>query len=381
MKAVDVYRELTGFPLDKVVVFDTETTGTDPYYDDEILSIAICDAMGETLFSSHIKPTRKKSWPEAQAVNGISPEMVKDAPTIGEAAPRIRECLLGNKLVVGYNVSFDLRFLAESGVLEDWPPALFDVMREYAKCHGTKRNDYNGGYRYSKLVDCARSFGYSFDAHDAMEDARATAHCFRALVCDDAYIRGEMKQKIGFMSSFHVSQTKATSATILKMVEGGTTSNVKAELRLGEVTRGKTKGSPRYECYIGDECVGVGSPDQVDDVRRFFAIGDGDGLPKSIAAKALLSASGENGRCAVTVTERPRVLEAMIAEAATEREKSGFGYREVKPMAQERSKVKIAGDDRGSDYSDVKNKTAAAVFIVVASLLFLSLMLFFKAFS
>lgn len=378
---MDIHRELTGFPLDKVVVFDTETTGTDPYYDDEVLSIAICDAMGETLFSSYIRPTRKKSWPEAQAVNGISPEMVKDAPTIGEAAPRIRECLLGNKLVVGYNVSFDLRFLTESGVLEDWPPALFDVMREYAKCHGTKRSDYNGGYRYSKLVDCARSFGYSFDAHDAMEDARATAYCFRALVCDDAYIRGEMKQKIGSMSSFHVSQTKATNATILKMVESGTTSSAKAELRLGEVTRGKTKGSPRYECYIGDECVGVGSPDQVDDVRRFFAIGDGD-LPKSIAAKALLSASGEIGKCTATVTERPKILEAMIAEAETEREKSGFRYREVEPMAQERLKVEIVNDDNeAADAEGKKRNPADAVFVAVAAILLLSLILLFKAFS
>ena len=76
----DISEALTGFDFDNVVVFDTETTGTEPYLGDEVVSISICDAYGNDLFSSLIKPRKKKAWPEAEAINGISPAMVKDAP-------------------------------------------------------------------------------------------------------------------------------------------------------------------------------------------------------------------------------------------------------------------------------------------------------------
>ena len=119
--SVDTCTLITGFPLEKVVVFDTETTGTSAYSGDEILSIGICDGMGNPLFSSLVKPSRHTRWPDAERVNGISPDMVKDAPTLKEIAPQIREHLLGNKLVVGYNVVFDISFLVEGNAIDGWP--------------------------------------------------------------------------------------------------------------------------------------------------------------------------------------------------------------------------------------------------------------------
>lgn len=163
----DPYTLLTGFSLDRVVVFDTETTGLHPYGGDEVLAIAICDGMGTPLFSSYVRPMRKRSWPEAERVNGISPAMVRYAPTLKEITPQIREHLLGNKLVVGYNVLFDISFLLKGGALEAWPMATFDVMSEYASIHGTARTRHHDGYRYSKLSTCAASYGYDFQAHDA----------------------------------------------------------------------------------------------------------------------------------------------------------------------------------------------------------------------
>lgn len=58
------------------VYLDTETTGLHPEEGDEILSLTIVDANGRLLFDERFKPKHKKEWPEAQAVNHISPDAV-----------------------------------------------------------------------------------------------------------------------------------------------------------------------------------------------------------------------------------------------------------------------------------------------------------------
>ena len=64
------------------VYLDTETTGLHPEEGDEILSLTIVDANGRLLFDERFKPKHKKEWPEAQAVNHISPDDVEHLTTI-----------------------------------------------------------------------------------------------------------------------------------------------------------------------------------------------------------------------------------------------------------------------------------------------------------
>ena len=60
-----------------IIVFNTETTGPDPFGGhDEILQISIIDVEGNVLLNSYVKPRWHESWPEAEAVHGITPEMV-----------------------------------------------------------------------------------------------------------------------------------------------------------------------------------------------------------------------------------------------------------------------------------------------------------------
>ncbi len=320
MRYSDLSEAITGFPLDRVVVFDTETTGKDPYGGDEVLSIAICDAYGNILFSSLVRPTRHSSWPDAQQVNGISPRDVRDAPTIGQITPEIRDHLLGNKLVVGYNVSFDIQMLHSAGVFEEWPGATFDVMREFATVHGTRRAPYGDpGYAWSSLTDCARQYGYRFNAHDGREDAKATAYCYRALLCDEKYLPGRIDAVLSRIRRVGVGQTKATTSNVEALVDSGMTSSIKAELRLGTTTRGANAGSPRYECFVGDRCVGVQGSGQLDDIRALYSLSDDDPLPKSIPCKALLSMTGKAARCSVKITARGKLREDMMGAARNDR--------------------------------------------------------------
>lgn len=76
---------------DKIIVFDTETTGLNPYGNDEILQLAIIDGNGEELFNSYIKPDLRKTWAKAAEVNGITPRMVKDSPHFDEVEEQVQE--------------------------------------------------------------------------------------------------------------------------------------------------------------------------------------------------------------------------------------------------------------------------------------------------
>lgn len=308
----DICEELTGYPLSDVVVFDTETTGTNSWAGDEILSISIVDGLGRDLFTSYVRPTRHRSWPDAQKVNGISPRMVRDAPTASEIADDVRRLLAGNVLVVGYNVWFDIGFLMKQGVLSREPISQFDVMREYADVV------LKGG-SWVKLSELSRRYGYGFRAHDAAEDAKATAFCFRSLLTDVDYLRNRQKYRGWYESAMRepsMGQVKETTANVFALVESGVT-DAKGELRLGEVTRGKTKGAKRYEAYVGDSRVGVGETGWVETAMRLY---DADTPPKSIPCELNLAASPSRSSCHVKVTARGKYARRLerIAEASRE---------------------------------------------------------------
>lgn len=170
-----------------VVVIDFETTGIKSPLDsekyDEVLSVSIIDQDGNVLLNSLCKPQRRKTWAKAEEIHGISPAMVKDQPTFEEIFPTIKEILYKSKVVVAYNIAFEMRFL--------WG---FDL--EFGKPGGTQliRNvvwgpdpmlmysAYKGNEKWQKLSSAAKHFKYKFDAHDSLEDVKATLHCYKKLL-------------------------------------------------------------------------------------------------------------------------------------------------------------------------------------------------------
>lgn len=177
------------FAKRNVIILDCETTGLDPNTD-EILQLSIIDGNGTQLYNSYFRPTVNTSWDEACSINGILPSMVADAPAISEELPKIQRILSACDLIVGYNPSFDLRFLTAAGCDYShlWDNAFCrywveDLMELFAAIYGDW-NPYFGSYTWQKLSVAAAYYGYDWgnsSAHDAMADCKATLHIWNCM--------------------------------------------------------------------------------------------------------------------------------------------------------------------------------------------------------
>jgi DNA polymerase III epsilon subunit family exonuclease len=163
-------------------VFDCETTGVAPDKD-EIVSLALLlldrDGVETQRFSSLVRPARPIPL-EASAVHGIYDRDVIDAPSFGQLAGRLFD-LLGSRVFVAHNASFDLAMLAhafENAGLGYQPASIasiactldaFRVLEPLADCHRLKET-------------CSRHGTVLADAHEATGDVLATAALLKVLL-------------------------------------------------------------------------------------------------------------------------------------------------------------------------------------------------------
>ena len=177
------------------VIFDVETTGLSPKDGDRIVEIgALRYKNGQALdsFSSLLNPQRPVS-PGAFAVNRISQEMLKDAPTAAEVLPKFLE-FAGNGCLAGYNVGFDMGFLeAELGLFGQALPedtAVVDII-QMARRTFPGLSSYGLG-NFSRWLGCPEP-----QDHRALSDVRMTVQVFSRLL-------SELKKKgIGDFSAFY----------------------------------------------------------------------------------------------------------------------------------------------------------------------------------
>lgn len=162
----------------KIIVIDVETTGVNPK-DSEALQISIIDGEAKCLFNAYIKPIHATSWEGAERVNGISPAMVANEPSITQYKPILDAIIEDAELIVGYNSdNFDLPLLRNLGINISETIPTFDVMMAFSPIYG-EWNDYRQDYKWQKLTTCANYYGYGdFVAHDSLEDCKATLHCY-----------------------------------------------------------------------------------------------------------------------------------------------------------------------------------------------------------
>lgn len=187
-KAVTVETEANQQKIQRenFVIIDFETTGLNYKYNspdmDEILSVSIINQDGEVILDTLCSTERKKSWYQAQRVHGISPRDVQGYPTFAQILPKVLEFLSSVDFVIAYNINFERNYV-ESYIKRTNPSNLVKYHINWAmdKDPMVMYKKYIGSRRWVKLEDAVNSFGYTFNAHDSLEDVKATLFLYNQL--------------------------------------------------------------------------------------------------------------------------------------------------------------------------------------------------------
>lgn len=176
-----ILSDRTSIQSNKVVVLDVETTGL--LDTDELLQISIIDTDGNIVYNNYIRPLFHTEWPQAEGVNNISSEMVKDSPTLFKEARKIADAISDAAAIIGYNVSFDLNALKRFGIPINPEAKILDVSVMFAPIFGEWSDKYED-FKFQKLTTCAAFYGYEWElnAHNSLADCLATLHCYKKMV-------------------------------------------------------------------------------------------------------------------------------------------------------------------------------------------------------
>ncbi len=187
MERINKGKSIIDFPKDYIII-DIETTGVSPEWD-SIIEVAALKYQNGTLvdsFESLIKPESTYSDGTfidsfIEKLTGITNEMLKNAPTAPGILAQYRD-FLGDAILVGHNVNFDINFL-------------YDYFMEYLSLPLT--NNYIDTMRLSRklhpedahhrLIDLAQRYHVDYtSAHRALRDCKITEICFNNLI-EEAY--------------------------------------------------------------------------------------------------------------------------------------------------------------------------------------------------
>lgn len=165
-------------PVGTYVVLDLETTGLDPQLEGiiEIAAVRLCDGVEAGVFHRLTRPDVEISE-ASQAIHGISPDMIVDAPP-PEAVLGELVMFLGDAPVVAHNAPFDISFLNRALALAGRPPlvnAVYDTLEMAKELFPEQRS--------LKLESVCKLLGHAAEGyHRALDDARHLAAIFPALL-------------------------------------------------------------------------------------------------------------------------------------------------------------------------------------------------------
>lgn len=175
------YKNITkASPVKKVkdfVAVDVETTGLKTGGNDiiQLSAIKYKDFKAVEAFDAYLKP-RKSIPQEATAINGITDEMVADAPCFSQII-KCFNVFIEELPLVAHNAPFDIKHLYVNGLDSVQDKTVYDTL-------DLSRKVYKGENSY-KLTDiCEVNNIYMCNAHDALYDSYAAGELFKCIVAD-----------------------------------------------------------------------------------------------------------------------------------------------------------------------------------------------------
>lgn len=155
--------------LSDYCVLDTETTGLSPYVD-EVIEIGILKVREDEVVDKYVQliDPGVEIDPYVSSLTGITNNMVAGEPTIFEVEDEVLS-FIGDDVIVGHNVSFDLRFLNTAFNNE--------VDNEYMDTAQFARKVFPNLPHY-RLSDLTEYFELSTNTHRTISDCSATKELY-----------------------------------------------------------------------------------------------------------------------------------------------------------------------------------------------------------
>lgn len=179
IKNMREYKGNSLIALDKdYVVFDIETTGLDPKFD-EIIEISGVKVVNDEIidtFSSLVKPENLIS-PFITELTHITNEMVKDADKIEVVLPKFME-FIGDNILIGHNVNFDINFVYDTLEKINYSKKLSNNFIDTMRLGRYLLKNLN----HHRLMDLANYYNISYEgAHRSLTDAKITYQVYLKL--------------------------------------------------------------------------------------------------------------------------------------------------------------------------------------------------------
>ena len=161
-------------------MLDLETTGLSPKWDSiiEVGAIRYRDGVEVGRWHSLVQPPEGPYLDSfITMLTGITEEMLVDAPIVATVLPSLRD-FLGDSIILGYNISFDINFLYEA--FKQYLGIIFgndhvDVRRLARKLHPEESSMTLG--KIARLYNIERR-----NAHRAIGDCETTEAAYRAIL-------------------------------------------------------------------------------------------------------------------------------------------------------------------------------------------------------
>lgn len=175
---------------------DLETTGTSPFDDDiiEVGAIRYRDGKVVAKFQELVNPGYKV--PEfISDMTGISDDMLRDARSIKEVLPAFLD-FIGDDIVLGHNVHFDVNFIYDACVNSGLPPFsndLIDTLRISKLLH----KDWPS-HRLCYIASSLDVAGAGW--HRSLYDCDVAAQCYLKMIADNPDIGAKKKKPIKISS-------------------------------------------------------------------------------------------------------------------------------------------------------------------------------------